>query len=528
MDSQKNHSRSANHNSIHKQAVDTQDMKNKSINSLAADGSTLHQPFSDEDTNGAIGKSAASTQTLRQRLWRWHFFAGLFVYPFIVLLATTGSIYLFKPQIEAWEEKQIHQQVQLTSSTPVNEISSGNISYSNVSSSNVSKNNVSNRITLSPDTLLNHVLSVYPNAKLVRYTAAKPNDRSVEFEIRNTTAQLANTQPVNIQHTSGQNQASQKLTVWVDQYSGNILETKVSNKRLLHVVKKLHSELLLGKAGSYLVELAACWSIVLIITGSYLWLTKAKTSAKEDSKRWRRRHGSWGLYLAIPVLIMLLTGLPWTQLWGGGFKSVKKTMGWDSPGQEWLVTLQSSTPNMTSDKMINTSLIGQNPIITLADIANKIDVKQLEAPVFIMPPKVNNGVWTVRSMPQKRHQRATIHYDQHTGDEIMRIDFNDHHPVDRAISHGVSLHEGALFGTFNQLLSLLTALSILLVSTLGIFIWWKRRPKGQLAAPKKTKIPMPYSLIGLAIALGIFLPAVGISLIAILILEGLFFRTVEI
>ncbi|RYD96242.1 MAG: PepSY domain-containing protein, partial [Sphingomonadales bacterium] len=34
-------------------------------------------------------------------VWRWHFYAGLFCIPFVLWLALTGSIYLFKPQIEA-------------------------------------------------------------------------------------------------------------------------------------------------------------------------------------------------------------------------------------------------------------------------------------------------------------------------------------------------------------------------------------------------------------------------------------------
>ncbi len=35
-------------------------------------------------------------------LWRWHFYAGLFCIPFVCWLACTGTIYLFKPQVEAW------------------------------------------------------------------------------------------------------------------------------------------------------------------------------------------------------------------------------------------------------------------------------------------------------------------------------------------------------------------------------------------------------------------------------------------
>ena len=45
---------------------------------------------------------------LRQRLWRWHFFAGLLVCPFAILLAVTGSLYLFKPQIDDYVENTIN------------------------------------------------------------------------------------------------------------------------------------------------------------------------------------------------------------------------------------------------------------------------------------------------------------------------------------------------------------------------------------------------------------------------------------
>jgi uncharacterized iron-regulated membrane protein len=46
-----------------------------------------------------------SRARLYRTIWRWHFYAGLFVTPFVLLLAVTGSIYLFKPQIDRWEER---------------------------------------------------------------------------------------------------------------------------------------------------------------------------------------------------------------------------------------------------------------------------------------------------------------------------------------------------------------------------------------------------------------------------------------
>ncbi len=38
-------------------------------------------------------------------VWRWHFYAGLICIPFVLWLAATGSIYLFKPQIERWLDR---------------------------------------------------------------------------------------------------------------------------------------------------------------------------------------------------------------------------------------------------------------------------------------------------------------------------------------------------------------------------------------------------------------------------------------
>ncbi len=40
-------------------------------------------------------------------LWRWHFHAGMFCIPFVIVLSLTGSIYLFKPQIDAFADRDV-------------------------------------------------------------------------------------------------------------------------------------------------------------------------------------------------------------------------------------------------------------------------------------------------------------------------------------------------------------------------------------------------------------------------------------
>ncbi|MEX3823943.1 PepSY-associated TM helix domain-containing protein [Paraburkholderia sp. BR14262] len=43
---------------------------------------------------------AHAAQSGYRTLWRWHFYAGLFVMPLLLVLAITGTIYCFQPQIE--------------------------------------------------------------------------------------------------------------------------------------------------------------------------------------------------------------------------------------------------------------------------------------------------------------------------------------------------------------------------------------------------------------------------------------------
>ena len=238
----------------------------------------------------------------RQRLWRWHFFAGLMVCPFAILLSITGSIYLFKPQIDSYVENTIN------ATAPVLHAA---------------------KEPIQADRLVNDLLAKYPNATLKAFTLAKENDRTVEIELR---------------HVDGQVQI-----FWLDHLTGKTLESAMSDKRFLAVVKDLHGELLLGNRGSYVVELMASWMIILIVTGLYLWLTSHVEKANAQSK-WRRwfipqfhvkrarsgyksLHGVIGIWFTLPILVLLLSGLPWTQLWGSGFKQLQEYMGWQDQPQ---------------------------------------------------------------------------------------------------------------------------------------------------------------------------------------------------
>ncbi|MCV0384464.1 MAG: PepSY domain-containing protein [Erythrobacter sp.] len=115
-------------------------------------------------------------------------------------------------------------------------------------------------------------------------------------------------------------------------------------------------------------------------------------------------------------------------------------------------------------------------------------------------------------------------WDPATGAETGRRGFADSHPIDRAVNYGIAWHEGQLFGLANQLIGLATALALIAVSVLGVAMWWKRRPRGELGAPPGDGRRVPAGLWAIVALLAILLPLFGLSLIVVLALEVLLSR----
>ena len=57
----------------------------------------------------ATSASADAPSSLYRAIWRWHFYAGLMVLPFMVLLAVTGGLYLFHIELDAFWHRDLKQ-----------------------------------------------------------------------------------------------------------------------------------------------------------------------------------------------------------------------------------------------------------------------------------------------------------------------------------------------------------------------------------------------------------------------------------
>ena len=151
----------------------------------------------------------------------------------------------------------------------------------------------------------------------------------------------------------------------------------------------------------------------------------------------------------------------------------------------------------------------------------------LPPPVVIAAPASGSTDWSAKSMTPKRPGRVDLTVDGATGSIKDRKDFSSKHLIDKVVQVGIAAHEGQLFGWPNQLLGLLTAMGLVLLSASSVVMWWKRREPGELGAPKMAASPrFSLGLLGLVLALGVYLPLFGISLVAVLIVETLVLRRI--
>jgi uncharacterized iron-regulated membrane protein len=152
----------------------------------------------------------------------------------------------------------------------------------------------------------------------------------------------------------------------------------------------------------------------------------------------------------------------------------------------------------------------------------------LAAPVYISPPSRRSPSWSARSEAQNRPLRTDIVLDGETGAIKSRRNFADKPLLDRIVGYGIALHEGQLFGGFNQALGMFAAVGMLTLTVSAIALWWRRRSPGLLGAPAVPSEARPIAriLIALIIALGVLLPFLGLALLVVLVLERVVLRRI--
>ncbi|MGO8866365.1 MAG: PepSY-associated TM helix domain-containing protein, partial [Alphaproteobacteria bacterium] len=293
--------------------------------------------------------------------------------------------------------------------------------------------------------------------------------------------------------------------------------------------------------------------IVMVVTGLYLWWPRAGRGVAgvlyprlSASGRlfWRDLHAVTGVWLSFLAMFFLLSALPWTTVWGGGFKYLRSVGKQQLVKQDWPTgpadkeqkakegfentpAAPAEDPHARHRGQAGAALAPARDAISgfdrIAPIAARLG---LAAPVSIAPPSPEMPNWTVSSISQNRMLQKTVMFDAKTLEKVTESGFADRPFIDRVFGIAISAHEGQLFGWFNQLLGLLTAAGYLVLVVSSAVMWWRRRPRGALGAPPAFA-PEPrlaLSIVVMIAFLGVFLPTLGVSLVLVLTAEQIIRR----
>ncbi|MCC4605249.1 PepSY-associated TM helix domain-containing protein [Xanthomonas campestris] len=505
------------------------------------------------------GPAGAAPQDGRWRfyraVWRWHFYAGLLVLPFIIWLALTGAAFLYQEAID----RSVHHALKVVPVGPAR---------------------------ASAQQLVDAAQRRYPG-RLFRYTTPKQADASAEIGLVDA--------------------RGARRVVYVDPYRTRVLGSLPEHGTLAWTIRRLHSLEVFGPLARGLIELAAGWAIVLVLTGAYLWWPRGRgggvisvRGAPSQRLFWRDLHAVTGAGVGALLLFLALTGMPWSWLWGAqvnrwanghdfGYPAglrVQLPMSQqrlaDSGDTAWSLR-QARVPEsvvparaargdhgeersaqadgLRSDAMRatdphpNPSPDGRgantrapaaehwehsehamhagaarvaapdHTAMGLDAALARFDALDMLQGYSVLPPRGVCGVYTASVYPADLRRQRVIHLDQYSGAVLLDMTYRDYGPLAKLLEWGINVHLGQQYGAANQLILLLACLAIVLLCVSAAVMWWKRRPAGGLGVPPLPADPRTLrGLMALLVVCGLIFPLVGVSLLLMWLFDRCWIR----
>lgn len=484
-----------------------------------------------------VAKRRGDAATLR-RIWRLHFWVGLFAAPALVLLACSGLVILYTGPINDWLNRDLYV------------VAEGPDTVALDAQVDVAAQHVGADYTID---------AVTPPAgagKSTRVDFLPPDGPSLPAGEANLTQ------------------------VFVDPYTGRYLGQRSELSGLVGWANQLHRlfgndgpQVHLPSIGHFIspsdypeatipvgignlwMELTAVWILVLMASGIYLWWPRAIEATKPLLKvrwkrggriRWRDLHALTGVVIAVVLICYVLSGLTWSRYWGENWRAVSSTI---APSTE--VDAPSTPATMgdydrlgrriawaaTGDPVYASATDGAEPArLSFADIDRLAKGEHMVPGYAIIPPsditvsgETLYGSYTVvNAWPQKLSEQRTLYLNQFTGRTITNATAEHDGALSRATSFGIAMHMGTQFGVLTRILATIACLGVILSALTGLLMWWHRRPSGRSGLPgpvgDATREDTPRrAVIAVSVAavvLGVVFPVFGVSLLVVLAVEA--------
>ncbi|MFK4087936.1 PepSY-associated TM helix domain-containing protein [Kribbella sp. NPDC020789] len=427
----------------------------------------------------------------RPLLVRLHFYAGILVGPFLLLAALTGFLYALAPQIENALYRDTLFVESAGTTVPISD-------------------QVAAARERQPDGTL---LAVRP--------AAGPGDTTrVLFDVPGL----------------GE---SERLAVFVNPadaaVTGELTAYGSSGALPFRTwLSRLHADLHLGAAGRMYSELAASWLWLIALAGLMLWWTGRRTGSRvrvDRSGSARRRtlswHGVLGTWVILGMLFLSATGLTWSRFAGDNVSDLRAALAWKTPA----VSTELTAADHVGHEGHTMPGGAVDPAVEQWDHAlQSARSAQLDGPLEITAPKKAGTSFVAQEIGKAWPTQAdSVAIDPMSGKVVDVVRFADYPPAAKLSRWGIDAHMGLLFGLVNQFVLLIVAGSVVVMVIWGYRMWWLRRPTrghafrfgrpARRGAWRELPIPALLLVLVLAVGAGLFLPLLGLSLVAFVVVD---------
>lgn len=295
--------------------------------------------------------------------------------------------------------------------------------------------------------LIGRVATAYPDAQVAGISFPEQPRQSLTFSARSKTLG--------------------PLAVYVNQYTGDVLGHRTAEERergLARRVHLLHTRLFAGQVGEWLVGAVTALTLLMAITGLYLWWPR-KILAINRRLSWRRLnfdlHNVFGLYASSVFLFIALTGMmiAFEGVTDPLFTKLNATPLPDIPTQSVPIR---GVPPMTADALVERA-------------------RAALPGAFLKSVSVPNGGKAVivagLKFPEDRTPggRSRVFLDQYSGRTLAVLNTRTAPLGTRIINLKRSAHTGDIFGAPTQALYFVTSLMLVGQIVTGFFVWWKPR-----------------------------------------------------
>ncbi|MEC5217870.1 putative iron-regulated membrane protein [Actimicrobium sp. GrIS 1.19] len=421
------------------------------------------------------------TTSLRARrhslLVRIHLWSALIATPLVVIAALTGLLYLFTPQIEA-------------------------VLYDHLDHVAVGG------VPLALDRQVAAAVAAAPPGATLQAVAPAFADGDT------TAVSFAPAADGHAGHAATPPKAG-ALVVYVDPANARVTGQLARHERFGNWSKNLHSRLLQTNGWRWIIELAASVLLVMLLTGVLLWWPQpGKTGMPQKSATgrtaWKQWHGFIGAALMLLTLMIVVTGLTWSEHAGGQIRALRDLSG------------QGPTP---PPRHLQSGMTPTAAPLTWQAAADLARARAPEVAIELRPPVNKQGVWranaTTRGAPLRQFD---LRLDAFSGATLYYAGWDQQTLFGKATAIGIPFHRGE-FGWWNQALLLLFDLGVLFSVASGWVIFFGRWRAGAALMPRwlpgtLTSVPLAGWIALLALCALMPLLAITVVLVALLELGG--------